>query len=224
MVFLNFVAAHRPGGLVEGVVDEFTSHGAFVNVGEARCYLPLSGMGDPPPRAARDVVKKGETRTFTVQALDPSRRGVELALPEFAHVSGTPSDETVEAEIKADRRSGRAEKSAAATKKAPAKKAPAKKAPAKKAPVKKAANTTSKKAAAAAPKKAAPKKAAAKVAKSPAKKAVTTKSPARKAASKKSPAKEAPAKKAATKKAAPKAATKKAPAVKRTGRAAKSAG
>ncbi|MBW3669613.1 MAG: S1 RNA-binding domain-containing protein, partial [Actinobacteria bacterium] len=101
--FIQFVADHKPGGEVEGEVDTFSSHGAFVRVGEARCYIPLSAMGDPPPRAARDALRKGEVRTFVVQALDPPRRGIELALPGFVRVAGTPTDETVEDEIAAGR-------------------------------------------------------------------------------------------------------------------------
>jgi hypothetical protein len=198
MVFLGFVASHRPGAVVQGIVDEFTSHGAFVRVGEARCYLPLSAMGDPAPRAARDVVTKGETRDFVVQALDPPRRGIEIAIPEFAHVSGAPSDETVEQEIQSTR-TPRARKAAAkkaveaepapkktaARKKAAAKKEPA----AKKAPVKKEA----------APKKSAVKKAAA-----PKKSAVKKEAAKKQAAPKKAPAKKkaGPAKKAAAKKSA----------------------
>jgi hypothetical protein len=97
--FFDFVTAYRPGSEVEGEVDAFTSHGAFVNVGTTRCYIPLSAMSDPPPRAAKEVLRKGETRTFVIQALDPPRRGVELALPQMAHLAGAPTDETVEAEI-----------------------------------------------------------------------------------------------------------------------------
>ncbi len=123
MVFLGFVASHRPGAVVQGTVEEFTSHGAFVRVGEARCYMPLSAMGEPPPRAARDVVTKGETREFVVQALDPPRRGIEIAIPEFANISGSPSQETIEQEIHPTKPS-RAKK--AATKKVAAEKAPAK--------------------------------------------------------------------------------------------------
>ncbi len=78
---------------------EFSSHGAFVQAGGARCYLPLSAMGDPPPRRAREVVGKGEERVFVVQALDPQRRGIELALPGYARIAGGPTEETVEAEI-----------------------------------------------------------------------------------------------------------------------------
>jgi hypothetical protein len=195
MVFLGFVASHRPGAVVQGTVEEFTSHGAFVKVGEARCYLPLSAMGEPPPRAARDVVTKGETRGFVVQALDPPRRGIEIAIPEFAKVSGAPSEETVEQEIKSTNKSSKksaAKKPAAkkttaakkepAVKKAPAKKEPAvTKAPAKKDPAVKRApakKVTAAKKAAPAKKVAAPKKTAAKKA-APAKKTAAKKSAAK---------------------------------------------
>ncbi|MDQ1396497.1 MAG: hypothetical protein QOG64_1756 [Acidimicrobiaceae bacterium] len=97
--FFNFITAHPLGSTVEGLVESFSSHGAFVDVEGARCYIPLSAMADPAPRAAKEVLTKGETRPFVVQALDPPRRGIELALPEFAHVAGRPTEETVEAEI-----------------------------------------------------------------------------------------------------------------------------
>ncbi|MEY2418559.1 MAG: hypothetical protein QOG90_1239, partial [Actinomycetota bacterium] len=206
MVFLGFVASHRPGSTVEGVVEEFTSHGAFVRVGEARCYMPLGAMGNPPPRAARDVVNKGETREFMVQAFDPPRRGIEIAIPEFAIVSGAPSEETVEQEIKRTKKAP-AKKAAAAKKEPTEKKAPAKRATKKaaavetpavdvsvpdvgdedaKAPVKKKAvakKTPVKKAAA--PKKAAAKKAAAPKKAATKKEAAPKKAPAKKTAAKK---------------------------------------
>ena len=99
LAFITFIAAHPLGSEVVGTVLEFSSHGAFVTADGARCYLPLSAMGDPPPRRAREVVTKGEERTFVIQALDPQRRGIELALPGFAKVAGGPTDETVDAEI-----------------------------------------------------------------------------------------------------------------------------
>jgi len=98
--FLTFVSAHPLGSELEGEVEEFSSHGAFVQAADVRCYVPLSALGDPPPRAAREVLTRGEKHTFVVQALDPLRRGIELALPGHAHVSGSPTSETVEAEIK----------------------------------------------------------------------------------------------------------------------------
>ncbi|HSH22444.1 MAG TPA: S1 RNA-binding domain-containing protein, partial [Acidimicrobiales bacterium] len=81
LAFIEFIAEHVPGSIVEGEVVSFTSHGAFVQVGGARCYLALKFMGDPPPKSARDVLARGEVRSFVVQALDAPRRGIDLALP-----------------------------------------------------------------------------------------------------------------------------------------------
>jgi Zc3h12a-like Ribonuclease NYN domain len=97
--FITFIAAHQLGDEVEGSVDEFSSHGAFISVDGARCYLPLSAMGEVPPRSAREVLRKAERRTFVVQAFDAMRRGIELALPGFARPAGTPTAETIDAEI-----------------------------------------------------------------------------------------------------------------------------
>ncbi len=112
--FVTFIAGHPLGTEVEGEVVSFTSHGAFVDADGARCYVPVVGLGDPPPRTAKAVLKAGEVRTFVVQALDPPRRGIELALPEVARVAGAPTDETVEAEIGAgDARRSRPQRSGA---------------------------------------------------------------------------------------------------------------
>ncbi|MDQ4134271.1 MAG: histone H1-like repetitive region-containing protein [Actinomycetota bacterium] len=224
--FITFIAEHRLGTEVEGEVESFTSHGAFVRADGARCYVPVVGLGDPPPRSAKHVLKRGETRTFVVQALDAPRRGIELALPEVARPAGAPTIETVQAEmgvaipangkLKPRQTSGRGVVEAAMEGEAPAKKTSAKKAPAakksvaKKSVTKKAVATkkvtakkavTPKKAAAtkAPAKKAAAKKAAVK--KAPAKKAPAKKAPAKKAVAKKTTAKKAPAKKAVAKKA-----------------------
>jgi hypothetical protein len=99
--FITFIANHALGTEVSGTVDSFTSHGAFVIADGARCYVPISGLGEPPPRSAKEVLTRGEVRTFVVQALDPPRRGIELAFPGLAHVAGEPTEETVDAEIRA---------------------------------------------------------------------------------------------------------------------------
>ena len=117
--FITFIAAHPLGSEVIGSVGEYSSHGAFVEADGAKCYIPLSAMGDPPPRRAREVVTKGQPVTFVVQAFDPQRRGIELALPGFAHIAGGPTPETVDAEIHPDavekpRRRGRAAKAGSA--------------------------------------------------------------------------------------------------------------
>ncbi len=98
--FIAFVAEHHPGEEVDAVVESFASHGAVVRSGDVMAYVPLSGLGDPAPRSARAVLKKGESRKFVVTALDPYRRGVEVALPGAATVSGRPSEETVAAVVK----------------------------------------------------------------------------------------------------------------------------
>ena len=102
LAFITFIAAHPLGSDVVGTVLEYSSHGAFVEADGARCYIPLSAMASPPPRRAREVVTKGEPRSFVVQAFDPPRRGIELALPGFAKVAGGPTAETLEAEISAE--------------------------------------------------------------------------------------------------------------------------
>ncbi|MCU1448482.1 MAG: Zc3h12a-like Ribonuclease domain [Acidimicrobiales bacterium] len=207
LAFISFIADHQPGTEVEATVESFTSHGAFVTANGARCYVPLTGLGDPPPRSAKEVLNRGEARTFVVQALDPPRRGIELALPEVARVAGVPTEETVEAEISEQPRPAR--KKASAKKKA----APAKKA-AKAGPAEKALQTE---------KKAPAKKAAAKKAARPAKKAPVEKAPVGKAPVEKAPAKKATKKKVAAKKAEvePKKAAKKAAAPAKAKKAAK---
>lgn len=100
LTFIGFIASHALGAEVEGQVASYTSHGAVVMVGATQCYVPLGNLADPPPRSARSVLHREETRIFVVQALDPLRRGVELALPGVASVSGKPSDEMIKAEMR----------------------------------------------------------------------------------------------------------------------------
>jgi hypothetical protein len=136
--FIEFVSAHPIGSTVQGEVDRFASHGAYVLVDGARCYLPLKSLGEPAPRSAREVLSFGTTYTFVVQAFDTPRRGVDLTMPGVVGVAaGTP----VAASTASDPvQPTEEERVAAAKKKAAAKKAPArKKAAAKKAPAKKKA-------------------------------------------------------------------------------------
>ncbi len=89
LAFITFVATYPLGSEVEGEVESFTSHGAMVEVGlpdgsHLFCYIPLAGLGDPPPTKARQVISRGERRRFVLVALDPPRRVAELALPELA--------------------------------------------------------------------------------------------------------------------------------------------
>jgi hypothetical protein len=232
--FLKFVTAYQSGALVSASVTDFSSHGAYVDVDGARCYVSLKSMGEPAPRSAKEILAIGEVRSFIVQGFDTPRRGIDLALPGFEQLevgSQSPKSPQEPTGSKSGSKGSTkqpllpkepAEEAQVAVKKAPAKKAPAKKAPAKKAPAKKAPakKAPAKKAPArkAPAKKAPARKAPAKKAparKAPAKKAPARKAPARKAPAKKAPAKKAPAKKAPAKKApAKKAPAKKAPAKK----------
>jgi hypothetical protein len=104
LTFVSFIANHPLGAEVTGGVESYTSHGAVVMVGNVQCYVPLANLASPPPRSAREVLKRGEDVTFVVRALDPQRRGVELALPGVGTVSGHPSEEMIEAEVEIARR------------------------------------------------------------------------------------------------------------------------
>ncbi|MGH9304789.1 MAG: NYN domain-containing protein, partial [Acidimicrobiales bacterium] len=188
LTFIAFIADHPLGAEVEGEVESYTSHGAVVMVGSAQCYLPLANMAEPAPRAAREVVKRHEHRAFVVTALDPQRRGVELALPGIGAVSGRPRDETIEAEVRLARRKGSLPKAApeAAPEAAPAKArkvTPAATTGAVSKPVKEAGPTG----------KAATGKAVTTKKVAPAKKAPPSKAPAKSASPSKAPPSKAPA-------------------------------
>jgi hypothetical protein len=79
--FLEFVERHPVGSSVTGVVESYSSHGAYVTIGDLRGYVPLRLMGDPPPRSAREVMKLGEAVTLVVVEFAPARRNVDLSLP-----------------------------------------------------------------------------------------------------------------------------------------------
>ncbi len=82
MVFIQFVAEHPVGSLVDAVVDRFSSHGAYLVAGDAQCYIPLRALSHPPPRSAREVLTVGEERPFVVASFDAARCGIDLALPD----------------------------------------------------------------------------------------------------------------------------------------------
>ena len=174
--FLQFVEKNAVGSVVVGVVESYSSHGAYITIGDVRGYVPLRLLGNPPPRSAREVMQLGSEVTLEVVEIIAGRRSIDL-IPTTKPVS-----------------SQKVRKAAPAKKLAPAKKATAKVVSVKKAaPVKKVAV-----------KKVAPaKKVAVKVA--PAKKATVKVAPVKKAAPVKKVAvkKVAPAKKVAVKKAAP---------------------
>ena len=236
MPFLEFVEHHPVGTSINGTVDAYSSHGAYITISGTgvRGYVPLRMMASPTPRSAKSIMKIDSSVTLVVVSFNGSRRSIDCAVPDMADraiaeaaAEADENDETT-AEVTSERQGPSRKKTAgqrpAAKKKAAAKKTPPKKkAPAKNAAVKTATTktattkTTAKKAAA--PKRSAPaKQAAAK--KSTVEKAPVKKAPVKKIAAKKIAAKKAPVNKTAAKKAAvtkapvTKAPAKKAPAKK----------
>jgi len=149
--FIEFIADHPVGSEVEATVERFSSHGAYVLSGDARGYVPLRNLAQPAPRSAREVLNLGEVRRFVVIAIDPPRRGIDLALPgvvEVAAGSVAPVEEqVVEAlgitDASAPGKTPAARKAKAAANRTSTRRAAAKKAAAKKPSV---AKRTSKKA------------------------------------------------------------------------------
>ena len=236
MPFLEFVEHHPVGTSINGTVDAYSSHGAYITISGTgvRGYVPLRMMASPTPRSAKSIMKIDSSVTLVVVSFNGSRRSIDCAVPDMADraiaeaaAEADENDETT-AEVTSERQGPSRKKTAgqrpAAKKKAAAKKTPPKKkAPAKNAAVKTATTktattktastkTTAKKAAA--PKRSAPaKQAAAK--KSTVEKAPVKKAPVKKIAAKKIAAKKAPVNKTAAKKAAvKKASVTKAPVTK----------
>ena len=191
--FLEFVESSPVGARVAGVVDRYSSHGAYVAVGDVSVYVPLRSMADPPPKSARAHVKIGEQVDVTIVGFVAERRSVDGAFDGGTTKESAREEESSEQSVPA-RSKRTASKAPKTSTSKTAVKTPAKKAAVKKAPVEK---TSAKKAPA---KKAAVKKAVAKT-------------PTKKAAAKKSAAS---AKKATAKNAAPKNAATKTTAAKKT--------
>ena len=190
--FLDFVERHPVGTSCTGVVEAYSSHGAYLRVDDVRVYVPLRLMADPPPPSARKVMKMGESATVVIAGFVPARRSIDAGLPGMVDATAQTNESS---------RGSAAKK--AAVKKAVPKKAASKKSPARKAVPKKAASKKSAATSAAAP-PAVPKKAAAK--KATAKKAALKKVAAGTTATKKSASKKAVPKKAPTKRTAAKPA------------------
>src|SRR3546814_9218466 len=91
--FIEFVASHPVGSTVEGEVERFASHGAYILAEGARCYLPIKHLADPPPRSAREGLTSGVRYQFVVHAFDTPRRGVDLAIPGVVPVPVARSEE-----------------------------------------------------------------------------------------------------------------------------------
>jgi hypothetical protein len=91
--FLDFVQHHPLGSAVTGTVESYSSHGAYVKIGDVRGYVPLRLMGSPPPRSAREVMRLGDTVSLAVASYAPPRRSIDLAVPGAVEVAPPAADE-----------------------------------------------------------------------------------------------------------------------------------
>jgi hypothetical protein len=134
-VFLAFVAEHPLGTSVNAVVESYSSHGAYVNIGDVRGYVPLRLMADPAPRSAREFMKIGDAVTLVVESYSPERRSVDLALAAMAtHRAPAEANPAEVAPAKRPRRTKAAV--AAAAEQAPVVEAPVAEAPVAEVPAK----------------------------------------------------------------------------------------
>jgi S1 RNA binding domain/Zc3h12a-like Ribonuclease NYN domain len=78
--FLAFVEHHPVGSSVNAVVESYSSHGAYVRVGDVKGYVPLRLMSDPAPRSAREFMKVGDAVTLVVDSFAAARRSIDLAV------------------------------------------------------------------------------------------------------------------------------------------------
>ncbi|HEX4980419.1 MAG TPA: S1 RNA-binding domain-containing protein [Ilumatobacteraceae bacterium] len=130
MPFLDFVQHHPVGTSVNAIVDSYSSHGAYVKIGDVFGYVPLRLMSEPPPRSAREVMKVGDAVTLVVASFAPARRSIDCAVPNMAFVVEPQDGEAVAAEAagaaapsaKKAARKSTAKKVAASPAKTPAKK------------------------------------------------------------------------------------------------------
>ena len=79
--FLGFVERHPVGSSVSAIVESYSSHGAYVTLGEARGYVPLRLMAEPAPRSAREVMKLGVEVELVVVSFNATRRSIDLCVP-----------------------------------------------------------------------------------------------------------------------------------------------
>ncbi len=87
MPFLSFVEHHPVGTSVNAMVENYSSHGAYVRLsGDVVGYVPLRMMADPAPRSAREFLKIGDAVTLVVESFAPARRSIDLATVSMASV------------------------------------------------------------------------------------------------------------------------------------------
>lgn len=89
--FFAFVERHPVGSAVSATVDHYSSHGAYVRIGDVWGYVPLRLMADPPPRSARSQMKVGESVALVVHEYVAATRSIDLAVPGVVTPSGRSS-------------------------------------------------------------------------------------------------------------------------------------
>ncbi len=112
MPFLEFVEIHPVGTAVDGVVDSYSSHGAYVTIGDVRGYVPLRLLADPPPRSAREVLKLGDTVRLEVVSFAPTRCSIDLR-PATIVAEAAPAAEPATPTPATEKRRGRGRSSTA---------------------------------------------------------------------------------------------------------------
>jgi hypothetical protein len=126
MPFIEFVGRHPVGSEVDAMIERFSSHGAYVLVGEARAYVPLRNLAHPAPRSAKGILRVGETRRFLVVSIDPPRRGIDLGVPGVVEVPAAPPPSAEELAASVDTTDASAAEAEAPPRKSRARKATAK--------------------------------------------------------------------------------------------------
>ena len=135
--FLEFVEHHPVGTDVTGTVDSYSSHGAYITMGEeTRGYIPLRMMAEPTPRSAKSIMKVGESVEVVVVSFNGARRSIDCALPDMADAAIAEAESEQDADAIIEAATELADEQP--TKQAPAKKVAAKKVTAKKSAAKKA--------------------------------------------------------------------------------------
>jgi hypothetical protein len=180
MPFLQFVEKHPIGTKVKAVVDSYAANGITVLMGDIAGYVPLRNMATPIPRSARDLFAIGDNVALVVTGYTPSRRSVDLGVPDVVVISVAAAKPVSGKKTTAKKSAGKSAGKSVA--KSVAKTVVKKAAPAKKTVVAKKAAPVKK---AVVAKKAVAVKKAVPVKKAAVKKAVVKKTVAKKAAAKK---------------------------------------
>ena len=101
MPFLDFVESHPVGTSVNGTVDAYSSHGAYITISDTdvRGYIPLRLMAEPAPRSAKSLMKMGESVTVVVVSFAPARRSIDCAMPDLAADAISAATDEVDGDV-----------------------------------------------------------------------------------------------------------------------------